>query len=235
MPYEVCERMRGSLFLVRSYFASGTGFLVRMGTLEGYGKFAVVATAHHNVAEAMQARAEVLLYNESSGTSFTASPQSYEIAQAGDLDVAFCTIFNENLPNLPVMESGPDQQWLKGGADVYWMGYPGLVEQYAKKPTACVFAGICSGRFAVQRSKAPGSPPMQTMYVLDGTVLPGCSGGPAFTRTGQVIGVVVAHGAQRDEAGALLTTGVTLAIPLWEALGRYLDEQPEPESGDTPV
>jgi S1-C subfamily serine protease len=217
--------MRKALFQVRSYFGAGTGFAVYRGESEDEPRQDVlVATAYHVVEEAMKARAEITLRHEASGRIFVANPRHYAISQAGSLDVAFCWIFADDLPaELQVVKRAPVRRWLAQGCRVYWMGYPTLVEEFAGTPTASVFEGIVSSTFARTFKGKDGSPQEQTMYVLDGVVLRGCSGAPAFRETGQVIGVVVLHGAERAESGALKSLGVTLAVPYWEAEQEFLN------------
>jgi len=232
LPDEVRERIGASLFTVKSHFGGGTGFVVHQGQYEEGHPFTVVATAHHVVEDAMTARAEIDFAHGLSGRCYVANPRHYGIRRAGHLDIALCMIADFEFPTAKVPLKAPNDMYLPAGDWAYWMGYPDLVENYAKVPVPCVFAGICGAHFDAPLDKPDGSPAInaagerlsETLYVLDGSVLPGCSGGPTFTRDGQVFGVVVAHGAQYDKSGALRTAGVTLAIPLWQAVREALKQ-----------
>lgn len=71
----------------------------------------------------------------------------------------------------------PLESMLPRGCELGWLGYPGLV-----LPELCFFRGVVSG-FQEE-------PPV---YLVDGVAINGVSGGPAFDRSGLVVGLVSAY------------------------------------------
>jgi hypothetical protein len=103
----------------------------------------------------------------------------------------------------------PLETMLVRGTAVGWLGYPGFVF-----PELCFFRGVISGY--------QHEPPV---YLIDGVAVNGVSGGPAFEKTGLLVGLVSAYlpnqiDASRTLPGLMILTPLNL-IRMWmqEVLG----------------
>lgn len=85
---------------------------------------------------------------------------------------------------------------LPAGAEVGWLGYPGITA-----PGSCFFRGVVAGH----RPDAP-------YYFLDGTALPGVSGGPVFDRNGLLVGVLAAYLPESAEGVSIPGLACAIAI-----------------------
>lgn len=95
---------------------------------------------------------------------------------------------------LPIL---PIESMLARGADLGWLGFPGLVE-----PELCFFHGHVSGFLA--------DPPT---YLIDGVAINGVSGGPAFDSRCHLIGLVSAYIPNRIDEHTVLP-GLTALVPI---------------------
>jgi hypothetical protein len=91
----------------------------------------------------------------------------------------------------------PLETMLPRGAEVGWLGFPGLVY-----PELCFFRGVVSGY-----SERP------PIYLIDGVAINGVSGGPAFDRTGLLAGFVSAY-VPNQVSGDLTLPGLMILTPL---------------------
>ena len=103
----------------------------------------------------------------------------------------------------------PLKTMLPRGAALGWLGYPGLVF-----PELCFFNGVVSG----YQEQPP-------IYLVDGVAINGVSGGPAFDRSGLVVGLVSAYlpnkvGPSTSLPGLMIVTPLNF-VRLWmqELLG----------------
>jgi len=74
------------------------------------------------------------------------------------------------------------------GSKVGWLGYPSVDDQ-----TLCFFSGVISS------TSSAGN-----MYLVDGTVLTGLSGGPVFNYSGDIIGIVSKYVGEEDTDSGLV-------------------------------
>ena len=91
----------------------------------------------------------------------------------------------------PLIPLRPMDSPLSIGAEVGWLGFPGI-EPY----TLCFFSGNVSAR-----------PLNRNAYLIDGVAINGVSGGPVLYCTGadgvQVVGIITAYQANRQAGGPL--------------------------------
>jgi hypothetical protein len=93
----------------------------------------------------------------------------------------------------------PDERPQKG-IELGWMGYPSIASE-----TPCAFRGILSGQLT--------EPPM---LLVDGTGIPGLSGGPVFNGRGQILAIISGLLQEEDTM-----TGLIAAMPIdgvWRVL-----------------
>jgi hypothetical protein len=97
------------------------------------------------------------------------------------------------------------------GTDVGWIGYPSGIYESLKdaRPTICV--GRVSA-FGIMSTSSDGQ--HIYTYIIDGNVLPGMSGGPAFTSTGVVIGSVRTFFERKAGETPAPAHGFGLVIPI---------------------
>lgn len=86
---------------------------------------------------------------------------------------------------------------LARGADIGWLGYPGLAD-----PDLCFFKGAVSG--------FRGSPPA---YYVDGVAINGVSGGPVFDNRAHIIGLVSSYIPNRLSEHTTLP-GLLCVVPI---------------------
>jgi hypothetical protein len=91
----------------------------------------------------------------------------------------------------------PHEWMLPRGAEIAWMGYPGLTE-----PELCFFHGHISGY--------SGDPPL---YYVDGHAINGVSGGPAFDNRAHFIGLVSSYLPNRVDENTVLP-GLLAVVPI---------------------
>jgi hypothetical protein len=90
------------------------------------------------------------------------------------------------------------------GAEIGWLGFPG---DFA--PALCFFHGYVS-------AYSPDPP----LYLVDGIVMPGVSGGPAFDKRAQLVGVVSSYVGSTDKR----FPGVSGMVPI-NLIRRFVDER----------
>ena len=91
----------------------------------------------------------------------------------------------------------PLETMLPRGAELGWLGFPGLVY-----PELCFFRGVVSG----YQEKPP-------IYLIDGVAISGVSGGPAFDQTGLLVGLISAYVPNQVDTGTTLP-GLMIVTPL---------------------
>jgi hypothetical protein len=95
---------------------------------------------------------------------------------------------------LPIV---PDDSVLARGAEIGWLGFPGIAET-----ELCFFHGFISGHLD--------SPPT---YLVDGVAINGVSGGPAFDNRAHVIGLVSSYRPNRIDQHTTLP-GLLALMPI---------------------
>jgi len=167
---------------------SGTGWLVsRSSTTELCG----IATAAHVIDHAHYWDEPIRVFHPSSGKSVVLRPADRSVHLEANLDSP-AIVFS--LAHLPLPETVPalvgKTKFIKPGVEVGWLGFPAL-------PAAdlCFFSGRVS---AYLHEMSP--------YLVDGVVINGVSGGPAFylrCDSTLVMGIVSAYIPNRVTGGIL--------------------------------
>lgn len=101
---------------------------------------------------------------------------------------------------------------LKPGAAVAWAGFPVMAYQCMRRHTMCVYSGIVAASSL--------DPPV---YLIDGNVAPGVSGGPVWDATQPeptILGVVSSYWFEEEKK----TPGLSHFVPLNE-MGQFIKEQ----------
>ncbi|HXH92261.1 MAG TPA: serine protease [Thermoanaerobaculia bacterium] len=196
--FEVAEHVGKSTFRLYTDEAMGTGFLLMLGKGSDT-HVAVLATAWHVVKDAIGGTS--LRICDRDGKEVVRSRKgNIAVMEIGNgLDSAIVVIQSPNqifhegalLPLLPVAVQ------LKTGAEIAWMGYPGIVE-----PEICFFQGYISGTLK--------NPPV---YLVDGVAINGVSGGPVFDDRCHLVGLVSAYLPNRVGPETTLP-GVSWVVPI---------------------
>ncbi len=179
---EAVDRVERVVFRINAGSYAGTGFVVSLGydrqTSEAY---AIIATAWHVIAD---------LPNTSDDIKLTSTDKGKVLSSDKDL-IAFHPLGDEGYDTgLIIVKTGepllkesellpiyPFDSVLARGADIGWLGFPGLAEH-----ELCFFHGFISGYL--------NDPPT---YLVDGVAIHGVSGGPAFDNRAHLIGMVSAY------------------------------------------
>lgn len=161
---------------------SGTGYLC---TYSENGRFCGIATALHVVQQADEWQQPIRIHNHDfTKTTFLKEDDRFIYANyKNDSAVILCPAADLGLPET-LIQLRPVQSPLSIGAEVGWLGFPGLAAY-----TLCFFSGNISAR----RN--------QGGYFVDGVAINGVSGGPVLYRDGtngvQFVGIVSAYHANR--------------------------------------
>ena len=167
----------------------GTGFVFCYSADKG---ICGIATARHVVSYADQWQQPLRLNHHPSATSALLKEDDRFIDCDVDTDSAvilFSTKMLDQLPKepLPLLD---DNETLPTGAEVGWLGYPGIAAL-----TLCFFSGIVSAR-------------IPHGYLIDGVAINGVSGGPVVSylpekKTIQIVGTVSAYAPNRATGDTL--------------------------------
>jgi hypothetical protein len=167
--------------------ASGTGFLLtNLPTTEVIG----IATAAHVVEHPDHWQQPIRIRNYSDGTQILVPYGERAIFIDKSMDTAVIVVpkmkeLTAHSSSLPLI---PKDRGIKIGSEIAWFGFPSVAPQYL-----CFFEGHVSGRIDSERT-----------YLVDGVVISGVSGGPAFYKPehGDIplvcIGVVSAYMPNRN-------------------------------------
>ncbi len=160
------RRIAAQVLLIRGEDgAQGTGFL-----LSGGSTVRTVATARH-VADAIKGKPATLCHHPSGnavriGKNGPGLRDVIVATPSSPFDVALLVLAAPEFPQptIPLLTPSDD---LRVGSDVGWLGYPGRLGE-----TLCFFSGRISAILPDSRT-----------YLIDGTAMPGVSGGPVFCET----------------------------------------------------
>ena len=208
---EVIPPLEPLVFRVHAADSVGTGFIIGLSRDDG-GRHTMLVTALHVVEDVLGNDLPLGLVR-SDGTdlsSLIAGPVRVYPVGPPECDTALLEVPTiEPLISPEALLPIPLETMLPRGADLGWLGYPGLV-----LPELCFFRGVVSG----YQERPP-------IYFVDGVAINGVSGGPAFDRSGLVVGLVSAYvpnqvAPGRTLPGLMIVTPLTL-VRLWmqEILG----------------
>ena len=199
---EAVDRVSPAVYRLYAGSSAGTGFLIGLGrNPENGDAYATIATAWH-VLEALPGTTDELeIVSANRETVFTSAADQVGFYPLGDAwyDTALIVLrTGKPLVNeaelLPLF---PHDSILARGADIGWLGFPGITE-----PELCFFHGHVSGYL--------NDPPT---YLVDGVAINGVSGGPAFDNRAHIIGLVSAYMPNRvDETTTL--PGLMALVPI---------------------
>ncbi len=173
--------------------------------------YAFIATAWHVLKSLPGTSDELEIVSVDRKTIFTSAANKLGFHPIGDAryDTGLMvlntsvSILNES-DLLPLF---PHDSVLARGADIGWLGFPGITE-----PELCFFHGYVSGYL--------NDPPT---YLVDGVAINGVSGGPAFDNRAHVIGLVSAYVPNRiDETTTL--PGLMTLVPI-NAVRYWMEHQ----------
>lgn len=161
-------------------------------------QLASIATAAHVVAHARKWQEPIRLSGHKSSVAL--EPRQYRMALNDDLDLAIIEVPWEAVDfppePLPTVASA---RTLPSGFPIAWCGYPNIVEEIN-----CFFSGHVSAPLAAEGD-----------YLVDGVVIHGVSGGPAFVQAGgqcTIVGVLSQYLPNRTNGDSLPGLGVVRSI-----------------------
>jgi hypothetical protein len=197
---ELIPRIEPLVYQVHAGKALGTAFVISItGPVDG-SRNAMFVTAWHVVKDVVQTHDPLDLARRD-GTllsTLTTGPAAVYPIGPPECDTALiCAPMREPLVDPAALPAMPLQTMLPRGAEVGWLGFPGLVY-----PELCFFRGVVSG----YREPPP-------IYLIDGVAINGVSGGPAFDRTGLLAGFVSAYVPNQVSGGNTLP-GLMILTPL---------------------
>jgi hypothetical protein len=180
--------------------ALGTAFIISVtGPVDG-GRHTMFVTAWHVVKDVVRTNEPLDLVRRDRTllSTLTAGPIVVYPVGPPECDTALiCASTREPLIDRPALPPMPLETMLPRGAEIGWLGFPGLAY-----PELCFFQGVVSGYNE--------QPPI---YLIDGVAINGVSGGPAFDRTGLLTSFVSAYVPNRVSPQSTLP-GLMILTPL---------------------
>lgn len=196
------DRVEKCVFRIYAGSSAGTCFLISLGQSSDKSEFiAMFATAWHVVKDMVGSSDDIQLVSADRSKTFDSASVQIGFAPLGDAKFDTGLIIVQTKEPL-LLESEllpflPPESMLARGAEIGWVGFPGLVE-----PELCFFHGHISGYLH--------EPPT---YLVDGVAINGVSGGPAFDNRACLIGLVSAYIPNRIDAQTTLP-GITALVPI---------------------
>jgi hypothetical protein len=196
---DIIPRLEPLVFRVHAGDSLGTAFVIGVSTSDG-GRNAMLVTALH-VVEGVLGNNKPLDLVRGDGvliSSLTAGPVAIYPVGPPECDSALIQVITrEPLISQDALLPMPLETMLPRGANLGWLGFPGLVF-----PELCFFRGVVSG----YQERPP-------IYLVDGVAINGVSGGPAFDRSGLVVGLVSAYVPNQVAPNTTLP-GLMIVTPL---------------------
>jgi hypothetical protein len=199
---EAVDRVSQSVFRLYAGSSAGTGFLVSLGRdRESDAHYAFIATAWHVLEKLPGTSDDLEIVSVDGKTIFTSAANKLGFHPIGDArcDTGLIVVKTDEpiLGQNDLLPLFPHDYVLARGADIGWLGFPGITE-----PELCFFHGYVSGYL--------NDPPT---YLIDGVAINGVSGGPAFDNRAHIIGLVSAYVPNRiDEVTTL--PGLMTLVPI---------------------
>ena len=181
---------------------AGTAFIISIGSgnADGY-YYAIFATAWHVIAPIVDTQEDVALVSFDKSKRFDSKQDEIRVQQLGsaihDTVLLLLKSRNQIIDQAQLAPIPPWTSQLARGAEIAWLGFPGLVEA-----EMCFFHGHISGYLK--------EPPT---YLVDGVAINGVSGGPAFDNRAHLIGLVSAYLPNRIDQNTTLPGLMTL-VPI---------------------
>lgn len=197
---ELIPAIEPLVYQVRAGTALGTAFVISVtGPADG-GRHCMLVTAWHVVKDVVQTDESLDLVRFDGTVLSTLTTGSVAIYPVGppECDTALILVpTREPLVSPDTLLPLPLETMLPRGTELGWLGFPGLVY-----PELCFFRGVVSG----YQEKPP-------IYLVDGVAINGVSGGPAFDRTGLLVGFISAYVPNQVDHGTTLP-GLMIVTPL---------------------
>ena len=194
---DVVDRVAQGTYRLDTDQASGTGFLLTIGT-GPQSHVALLATAWHVVSDG--AGGSLAVRDQHGHTVVKSDGRNICAVQVGKgFDSAVVVIESPEpiFRQEQLLPSMPHDMQLARGSEVGWLGFPGIVD-----PELCFFHGHIAGFMT--------DPPV---YLVDGVAINGVSGGPVFDDRCHLVGLVSAYLPNKvDDATTL--PGVSWMVPL---------------------
>lgn len=179
---DVIDRVQKNVFRIYAGDSAGTSFVISLGANQNKTEyFAMLATAWHVLEDVPGTGDDIKLVSADQKTIFDSQTNQIGFYRLGN--AAFDTALIQVRTGKPLLQESellpilPFDSQLARGADLGWLGFPGIVE-----PELCFFHGHVSGYL--------NTPPT---YLIDGVAINGVSGGPAFDNRAHLIGLVSAY------------------------------------------
>jgi len=199
---EVVDQISPQVFRIYAGNSAGTGFFISIKETGPDGiNHAILATAWHVIEEAASKPIGVRLVSADRTKVFGPREDQMRVQQLGetahDTGLILLSTKKPIVGRDQLVPMLPFQSMLARGAEVGWLGFPGLVE-----PELCFFHGNVSGSL--------NNPPT---YLIDGVAINGVSGGPVFDERAHLIGLVSAYIPNRVNPQTALP-GLAAPVPI---------------------
>ena len=177
-----------------------------------------IVTAHHVVEQAVEQRQQIRVFH-GSRVSIFGENRGFVFVQRTDADVdsALLAVIAPELPQplVPIISSEERSQ-VMAGMEVGWLGYPAL-ESINNK--LCFF----SGRVSLVDDDTH-------RYLVDGTGVSGCSGGPAFCETTdgpRILGALIQYIPNVTDHGLLPGLSAVVDVSNYKGVEEALSKIPK--------
>lgn len=212
--YEAVDRFEKSVFNINAGSSAGTGIVVSIGydrqTSDAY---ATIATAWHVLSSLPQTSDDIRLTSTNKTKVLSSDKNQMVFHPLGesryDTGLIIVNTGEPLLKESELLPIFPHDSVLARGADVGWLGFPGLAEH-----ELCFFHGFISGYL--------NDPPT---YLVDGVAVHGVSGGPVFDNRAHLIGMVSAYIPNRIDRQTTLPG--LLAITPINAIRYWMEQRME--------
>ncbi len=187
--------------------SAGSGFFIAYRT-EKKQKYAVIATAAHVIQHASEWSEPIRI--KACKSAAMLRPEQYQILTCDNQDLAIIEVPWDyvDLPAQPLPMANPKDS-LPTGHPIAWCGFPNIAEGII-----CLFTGHISANVEARGN-----------YLIDGVVIHGVSGGPAFVYDGQgitIIGLLSQYLPNRATGESLPGLGVVRRInPMTDYLNNH--------------
>lgn len=217
--FDAIGLVRGELFRITTPSGTGTGFLLFQS--QG-GGFTSIATAAHVISHAHEWEQPIRITHHASGQSLLLRSTDRAVNLRTDSDTAAISfrVGAMNLADkpLPLIQHGYN---VKPGVEIGWVGFPGIFPN-----RDCFFSGRVSHWIDSDRA-----------YLVDGVVIHGVSGSPAFMLGPdhiEVIGVVTNYYANRQTGDSLPGLGAIRDVRHFQEFLAGLPSFEEVQQNETP-
>ena len=196
--YEAVEKIQPYVFKISTPRGSGTGFLISVQKNE---PVCAIATAAHVIDHAHYWEEPIRIDHSISGKSVLVRHRKRAVFLDANRDTAALLFEHGDIPvpSTPLILT-PKDKYLRVGNDIGWLGFPAI-----SGANLCFFGGKISAWLQEQEA-----------YLVDGVMINGVSGGPAFHLSEDlppiIMGVVSAYVPNRATGEALPGLGVVRGI-----------------------